>query len=346
MKRSGYLFHEVLDFENLYRAFLAARRGKRDNKEVIEFEKNLGSNLFRLKKELESKTYHPLPYKIFKIYEPKERIIKAPHFRDRVVHHSLCDNVLERIFERHFIPFTIACRKYKGTHGALHCLQKQMQIAWRKNKKGYILKCDIRKYFDNIRHNVLKQKIRRLIKDPNLLWLIDLIIDSTPDNMGIPIGNLTSQWFANYYLSDMDHVIKEQLRIKHYLRYMDDFTLIHEDKSYLIYCKHFLEDYLREIGLEFNSKTQIFPLKNGVDFLGFHTYVTETGKIIRKLRRDSKKHMKRKLIYFQREYQKGNIEYERIQACISSWIGHAEHGNTYNLRKKIFGKHVFKRGVP
>jgi len=205
------------------------------------------------------------------------------------------------------------------------------------------LKCDIKKYFDNIDHNVLKQKIRRLIKDPDLLWLIDVIIGSTPDNKGIPIGNLTSQWFANYYLSDMDHIIKEQLKIRHYIRYMDDFTLMHKDKSYLVYCKYFLENYLKAIGLEFNSKTQVFPLKNGVDFLGFHTYITETGKVIRILRRDSKKKIKRKLKHFQREYLKENIDYERIRACLVSWISHAAHGNTYNLRRKIFNKYVFQK---
>lgn len=343
MKRLGNLFEKVYDFRNLHKAFMASCRGKRNNKSVIRFELNLGSNLHCLKKSLESKTYRPLPYRIFKIYEPKERIIRAPHFRDRVVHHSLCDNVLEQVFERHFVPVTFACRKYKGTHAALECLQVQMQRIWRENKNSYILKCDIRKYFDNIRHDVLKRKIRRLIKDQNLLWLIDLIIDSTPGNVGIPIGNLTSQWFANYYLSDMDHVIKEQLRIKHYLRYMDDFTLIHQDKSYLIDCRHFLEDYLKKIGLEFNSKTQIFPMRNGADFLGFHTYITETGKVVRKLRRDSKRRIKRKLKYFQREYQNGNMDYERIRACVASWIGHAAHGNTYNLRKKIFNKYAFQK---
>lgn len=345
MKRQGYLYSKVYDFGNLYRAFLATRRGKRNNGDAINFEMVLGCNLYQLKKELESMTYRPGPYRTFIIHEPKKRVIRAPQFRDRVVHHSLCDNVLEPIFERHFIPFTFACRKNKGTHAALDCLQGQMQDVWRRNKNSYILKCDIKKYFDNIHHDIIKQKIRKLIKDPNLLFLIDLIVDSTEGNVGIPIGNLTSQWFANYYLSDMDHFIKEKLRIKHYLRYMDDFTLIHKDRFYLRECKQLLEDYLIKIGLEFNSKTQMFPIKNGVDFLGFHTYISDTGRIIRKLRRDSKRRMKRKMKYFANEYQKGIIELEQIRACVHSWIGHATHGDTYNLRKRILNKHIFSKGM-
>ena len=344
MKRQGNLYGKVYDLANLYSAYLANRKGKRNSIGAIVFEMSLGPNLIQLKKELENMTYRPKPYRVFTIHEPKKRIIRAPHFRDRIVHHSLCDNVIEQVFEGHFIPFTFACRKNKGTHVALSCLQEQIQKSWRKNKNGYILKCDIRKYFDSVRHDVLKRKVRRLIKDPDLLFLVDTIIDSTKGNVGIPIGNLTSQWFANYYLSEMDHLIKEKLRVNHYLRYMDDFTLIHEDKTFLKECKQFLESYLEGIGLEFNSKTQIFPIKNGIDFLGFHTYITDSGKIIRKLRRDSKRRMKRKMKLFVGKYQKGAMELEQIRACVHSWIGHASHGDTYNLRNKILNKYIFSKG--
>jgi hypothetical protein len=347
MKRVNNLYHLVYDFTNLYRAYLAARRGKRNKIEIIKFESLLSSNLLQLKEQLMNKSYCPGPYRVFVIREPKERVIMAPRFRDRVVQHSLCDNVLNPVFERHLIPFTFANRRYKGTHAALYTLSRQMQKAWKEsgNNGCYILKCDISNYFYSINHSILKGKIRRLIKDKDILWLTDLIIDSTPGEVGIPIGNLTSQYFANYFLSEMDHLIKEKLRIKHYVRYMDDFTLIHHDKQYLVYCKEYLSNYLEHIGLTFNKKTQVFPLKNGVDFLGFHTYVTETGKIVRKLRRNSKKKMKRKLRFFQREYSAGRIDLDRIRSSIASWIGHAKHGNTYNLRKKILNKYAFSRGL-
>jgi len=149
---------------------------------------------------------------------------------------------------------------------------------------------------------------------------------------------------ANYFLSDMDHLIKEKLKIKHYVRYMDDFTLIHPDKEYLNFCKDYLTNYLTKNGLAFNKKTQLFPIKNGADFLGFHTYVTETGKIIRKIRRKSKQTMKRKLRFFQREYISGRMDLSKIKASIVSWIGHASYGNTYNLRRKALEKYEFKKG--
>lgn len=347
MKREGFLYPKVYDFANLYQAYLDSRKGKRNKKEVIIFEMNLGRNLIELKKELLEKTYRPSEYNIFSIKEPKERIIMAPSFKDRILHHSLCDNVLLPLFERHYIKFNFANRHGKGTHAALNELSKQMQKLYFSSKrdieKGYVLKCDISKFFYSINHKVLKQKLERIIKDPDLLWLLHLIIDSTNGEVGIPIGNLTSQHFANFFLSDMDHVIKEKLKIKHYIRYMDDFTLIHEDKRHLVYCKDFLGEYLTKIGLRLNSKTQIFPIKNGVDFLGFHTYITDSGKIVRKLRRSSKKKMKRKLKYFQREYKLGRIELKKIHASIASWLGHAKHGNTYNLRKRILNKFIFTK---
>ena len=159
---------------------------------------------------------------------------------------------------------------------------------------GWILKCDISKYFYSIRHDVLKTLIRKKISDPDVLWLVDLIIDSTEGNVGIPIGNQTSQLFALLYLDGLDHFVKEKLGIKFYGRYMDDFFLIHKDKEYLQHCLKEIEAFVEDRGLSLNAKTNIYPLKNGVDFLGFHTYLTESGAVIRKVRRRSKNNMKRK----------------------------------------------------
>ena len=174
---------------------------------------------------------------------------------------------------------------------------------------------------------------RKYIKDPDILWLVDLIVDST-ENPGIPIGNQTSQWFAVMYLSGMDHFIKEKLGIRYYGRYMDDFYLIHEDKAYLQYCRGEIEQYVARLGLRMNEKTNIFPLRNGIDFLGFHTYLTESGKIIRKVRRSSKCNAQRKL-----KKQRGLLDREKIslsdiEQSYGSWRSHAEKGNCYHLIQK------------
>jgi hypothetical protein len=249
-----------------------------------------------------------------------------------------------------------------GTHYALDLLKNQMLgLRWEHPWETlYCLKCDINKYYYSIDHQTLKQKLRRLIKDPKLLRLLDHIIDSGNNvairertrlglpcrGAGLPIGNLTSQFFAIYYLSDMDHMIKEKLRIKHYIRYVDDFSLLHHDKEYLKYCKAEIENHLAGIKLRLNPKSQIFPLRQGIDFLGFRTYMTETGRVVRKVRRDSVRRMKRKISHFTREFSQGTMLCgEQIRRCLVSWNGHAKHGNTYNLRRKLFGRLIFRRSV-
>lgn len=173
-----------------------------------------------------------------------------------------------------------------------------------------------------------------------------MIIDSV-SNPGIPMGNQTSQWFALIYLNEMDHYIKRTLRIKHYGRYMDDFYLIHPDKEYLQYCLKEIELIVEDIGLKLNQKTDIFPLRNGLDFLGFHTYLTESGKVIRKLRRKSKVNMRRKLKKFRFKYDAGEMEFERIRQSYQSWRGHASHGNCYYLVRDMdeFFNDLFKDAI-
>ena len=199
---------------------------------------------------------------------------------------------------------------------------------------GWILKGDISKYFYSIRHDVLKTLIREKITDPDVLWLIDLIIDSTEGNVGIPIGNQTSQLFALLYLDGLDHFVKEKLGIKYYGRYMDDFFLIHHDKAYLQECRKQIEAFVQARGLSLNAKTNIFPLKHGVDFLGFHTYLTESGAVIRKVRRRSKNNMKRKLKKLAALHAAGRIDAKTVEQSYQSWRGHAEKGNSYHLIRR------------
>lgn len=325
------LFHLVYDFQNLYEAYMKSRRGKRWKGATNRFEMNTLEYVAYLQHLLKTKTYELGAYNVFKVYEPKERIIKSIPFKDKVVQRSLCDNVLEPVFERSLIYDNYACRRNKGVHSGLERTAKFFREFYRKNGlNGWILKCDIKKYFDSIDHDILKRIIRKYIRDEDVLWLLDMIIDST-EGTGLPIGNQTSQWFAIIFLNDFDHFIKEKLRIKYYIRYMDDFILIHPDKEYLKYCKQEIIKYLDNLNLKLNDKSHIFPLRNGVDFLGFHTYLTETGKVIRKVRRDSKKRIKRKLKKFKEFYVSGERTKEDIERAYKSWVAHASYGNCYHL---------------
>lgn len=193
----------------------------------------------------------------------------------------------------------------------------------------------------SIRHDVLKSLIRKKITDPDVLWLVEMIIDSTEGNVGIPIGNQSSQLFALLYLNNLDHFVKEKLGIKYYGRYMDDFFLIHEDKAYLQYCRAEIEKHVAAIGLSLNNKTNIYPLRNGVDFLGFHTYLTETGAVIRKVRRRSKNNMKRKLKKMRGLVERGKITTATVEQSYKSWRGHAEKGNCYHLIRRT--DHYYNR---
>lgn len=253
-------------------------------------------------------------------------------YRDRVVQHSLCDNC--------------ASRPGKGTHYGLFRLATFMREFYhQRGTEGYILKADISKYFYSIRHDKLKEMLYPRIADEGVKWLLDMIIDSTPGNVGLPIGNMTSQWFAIYYLNGMDRLIKEQLKIRWYVRYMDDFLLIHESKDYLRECLANIREHLSGLGLQLNNKTQIFPIRNGVDFLGFHSYLTETGKVVRKIRDSSKKRMKRKIRAFKRKFASDEMSFDDIKRSLQSWLAHAEHGHTYRLRQRIIGRCVFTKGL-
>lgn len=317
-----------------------ARRGKATKVELLRFETNLMCNIMALKHELETKTYQVGQYRKFKVHEPKERDIMSLQYRDRIVQHVICDNIIEPMLEPRLIYDNAACRKGKGTHFALDRLNGYMRKGY--NKWGsdfYALKCDVHKYFYSIDHDVLRKYLYRYIADEDIRWLLDVVIDSTDSTVGLPIGNMTSQWFAVFYLDALDRFIKEELKIKMYVRYMDDFIILHNDKKFLQECLRRIREFLYdELKLELNEKTQILPIRNGVDYIGFHSYLTDTGKIIRKLRKRSKAAMKRKIKKFNEAYAAGELDYMSIQQSVAAWMGHAKHGNTYYLRKNILGR--------
>lgn len=325
-------YEKIHNFGNLYRAYRKARRGKRWKQAAARFETGLMEGLLLLSSQLKHKTYRLSPYNTFEVFEPKRRTVMSNSYKDKIVQHTLCDNVLEPAFIRSFIRDNYASQVGKGTHDGLDRLREFMRRYYRKHgADGWVLKCDITKYFYMIEHDTLKTMIRKKIDDPDVLWLVDMIIDSTEGNIGIPIGNQSSQLFALLYLDGMDHMIKDQMGVKYYGRYMDDFFILHEDKEYLRDCRKKIEEHLAGIGLALNQKTNIFPLRNGIDFLGFRTYMTDTGKVIRKIRRKSKNNMRRKLSKMAKLHKSGQIEIEAVNQSYQSWRAHAAKGNCYYL---------------
>ena len=288
-------------------------------------------NLDKVREDIINLAYEPSKYHYFKVYEPKERQIMALPFYDRVVQHAI-NNVLEPIFDKRFISQSYACRKGKGMHAASDTL-KEWLYEWNKyhpDQPLYAIKADIHHYFQSIDHAVLKTEIRKVIKDAGVLALLDRIIDhngNMPDGVGIPVGNLTSQLFANIYLDALDQFIKHELGVEAYIRYMDDFVILSPDKEQLRSWLARIEQFLREeLKLEFNPKTTILAAKNGIDFVGYKHRATH-----RKVRKDSIKRIKRTI----KKCESGKITKEQLQKSIQSWTGHAGHADSYNLRKKI-----------
>ncbi|MFH1541724.1 MAG: reverse transcriptase/maturase family protein [bacterium] len=323
MKRHHHLFEKICSFENLLLAAKKAQRGKRFKTSTSNFNFELESSLVTLQRKLQDQTYRMGEYKHFHIYDPKKRLISAAPYCDRVVQHALC-NIIEPIFDRSLIFDSYACRKGKGSHKAVDCFTEFS----RKNK--YVLKCDVKAYFASIDHDILYQLILQKIKDSKTLWLIKLIIDSTP-SPGIPIGNLTSQIFANLYLSGLDHYLKEAVGCWHYLRYMDDLIVFSNDKADLRKYKKIVQDQLESLKLKLHlNKCQIYLTKKGVSFLGYKVYPTH--RLI--IRRNIKRLRKRLRNYFAL-LQRKLITEQKIICSVQSWLGYAIHADSYNLRKQL-----------
>ena len=262
----------------------------------------------------------------------KER--EAPAFVDKVVQHALVDNLIYERITNSFILDNYASQKGKGLHFGLDRLRGFFTEYWNKYRtaEGWVLKADVRHFFASIDHDKLKEKLKKLDLEPIVFDLLCTYIDSTD---GLPLGYQTSQLFALLFLDEFDHFVKERLHIRWYGRYMDDFFLIHPDKDYLQFCLKEIRVFMASLGLELNEKTQIFPIRNGIDFLGFHTYLTEEGKVIRKLRHSSIKRMRSKLRRWEQDYPAGLVTREKILQSWQAWDAHAAHGNTWSLRQQV-----------
>lgn len=335
-------FEKVTDFHNMYRAYRRSKCGKGYKKSSARFNLVALDGVNLLIQQLKNKTYTVSDYTEFKVYEPKERIIQTTSFKDKVVQHCLCDNVIMPRLQKVFIYDNCAAQVGKGTLFGLNRLSEQMQqFHSRYGQNGYILKCDITKFFYNISHPQLKDIVHyHFGYDPDICWLCDLFIDST-QGKGIPLGNQINQGFALLYLDGMDKLIKYELGIEFYGRYMDDFYLIHPSKDYLKYCLEVITSYLETLDLKLNGKTQIFPFKNGVSYLGFHTYVTGDGIVIRKLKNQNKRNAQKKFLRMAKLVAADKLPKEKFDTSYGAWKNHISHGNCYQLGmtmdKKIKG---------
>ena len=339
--RHGGLYDSIVFFENLLLAYQKAARRKRSREPVAEFSARLEEGLLELQEELSQKRWRPGPYRTFTVYEPKPRVIFAAPFRDRVVRHALC-NVIEPIFDRTFVHDSYATRKDKGTHRALLRFHGYAQ------RSRYVLMCDVSRYFPSIDHGILKALVARKIKCRDTLELVDLIVDSaacsdgepryfpgdglfTPLERahGIPIGNLTSQFFANVYLDPLDHFVKETLRCPRYVRYMDDFCLFSDSKAVLAAWRREVAGKLAELRLCLKpGKSRVYRTDEGVTFLGFRVFPTHRRVAATVARRGT-----RRLAAAYGALRRRERSPRWFKQRLSAWLGHLGWGDTRGLVK-------------
>lgn len=339
MKRHGDLWPQVVAWDNLLLAARKARRGKRDREVVQRFEFRQERELLRLQRELTAGAYQPGPFTTHWIDRPKRRLISAAPYRDRVVHHAVM-NVLEPILDRRFHPDSYACRQGKGTHAASDRLQRLMR------RYRYAVACDVRKFFPSIDHALLKERFRRLLKDARLLALLDAIVDAsnaqepvqdwfpgddlfTPQDRrrGLPIGNLTSQWFANWYLDPLDHAVTARWRIGGHVRYCDDFVLLDDDRRRLAGAIRQVRALLSGLRLRLHEeRLAVIPTRTGLTFVGYRTWKTH-----RTLPRANVRRFRRRLRWLGRAVDTGRIDPVGYRRRVAGWVGHATRADSRRL---------------
>lgn len=334
---------ELLNWDNLRLAYRKAARGKRGRAAAAAFEYDLGDQLLSLESELRAQTYQPGGYHSFYVHEPKKRLISAAPFRDRVVHHALC-NISTPYFERLFIANSFANRLRKGTHRALDACQGYAR------RYRYVLQCDVVQFFPAIDHAILRDTLLRMLPDDSLAWLVerilaggqgllsaeydmvyfpgdDLLASARP--RGLPIGNLTSQWWANCYLNPFDHFVRRELGCRAYLRYVDDFLLFSDDKKELMRWRDAIVARLARLRLTLHGgPAQPRPVANGIPFLGFLIFADH-----RRLKARKGYAFRRKLRRLVRESAQ-----PKVRASVQGWLNHARYGDTYALRRAVLGE--------
>jgi retron-type reverse transcriptase len=344
-KRYFFLYEEVIHPLNIWAAYKNAARGKRYRPAGAAFEYDLEENLIEIEQELQGETYQPGGYHSFEIQKPKRRLINAAPFRDRVVHHALM-NVIEPLFERQFIFDSYANRKGKGTHAALD------RCTYFLRRYSYVMHLDVRQFFPSIDHEILRSILSRTIGDERVMNLAGKIIASGAgvqsgeyelvyfpgDDLfaaqrprGLPIGNLTSQHWANVYLNELDQYAKRNLQCRVYIRYVDDVLLFSDDKNVLHEWREGIVEFLQTLRLTVHeSKAQPRPVETGVSFLGFQVFPDH-----RRLRSANGYAFQRRLKARSRLLKKSKITQKDFSSGLVSWLNHAGYGDTWNLRFSI-----------
>jgi RNA-directed DNA polymerase len=355
VKTYRHLYPQVWNWDNLYLAYRRARKGKRGKVPVATFEFRQEDNLVQLQEELRTKTYGPGPYHSFYVHEPKHRLISAAPFRDRVVHHALCQ-VIEPLFERRFIYDSYANRVRKGTHRALD------RCTYFARRHAYVLPCDVRQFFSSIDHTILRRVLGRVIADPDVTWLVNRILESgigvlseeyetvyfPGDDLlaacrprGLPIGNLTSQFWANCYLNELDQFVKRELKCRAYVRYVDDFLLFADDKPTLWRWLEQVLAFLQTSRLTIHeNRAHPRPVSEGIPFLGFIVFPTH-----RRLKPRKGIAFRRRLKRLVGCYAAGELEYQRLAASVQGWVNHVHYGDTWGLRRAVLGSVVIPGGT-
>lgn len=333
-------FYKNLTFEKLFLAHKRARMHKTYKPEIIEFEMDLENNLSTILSNIKNGKYRVGTYRQFTIYEPKERIIKALPYVDRVVHQWYVEEFIKPFFVPKFIDTSFACLENKGTHKAVEMASEYMRTFKRNSGDFWILKCDIKRFFYCINPYILFDILSKYISDKKLLEFTHLIIfDSRleDENLGIPIGNYTSQFFANIYLNELDQFIKHELKQKYYLRYMDDFVVLAKSKLECKTLKEQIKGFLdARLQLELNSKSRYYPCNQGLNFCGYRIFPTH-----KLLRSSSKKTIKRNVKKWNYLWENNQLDIPNAMQSLHSWIGHSSHCNSYRIRAKILNSCKF-----
>lgn len=339
MKIYKNVFEKVISLENLFAAWDKFQSDKKKKRDVCEFEWGLEKNIFQLHRDLKNKTYKHGAYISFYIQDPKQRHIHKATVRDRVLHHAVF-NVLNPIFEPTFVSHSLSCRVGKGTHKGVEILDSTTRkISHNAQRPCYALKCDIKKFFETVDHATLMTILVKRVKDADVMWVLEEIVESFKSEYsnlfqakGLPIGNLTSQLFANIYLNEFDQFVKHKLRLKNYIRYADDFVIVSDDKSFLENLIEPIRKFLHDkLALELHpKKVTIRKLHWGVDFLGYIVLPHH-----RLLRTKTKQRILRKLRKRVSEYKNGITTKQTLEQSLQSYLGVLSHANTHKFGDEL-----------
>jgi retron-type reverse transcriptase len=346
MKTYKGVFESMTSPDHLFGAWDVFKHDKRNKADVMSFERDLERHVFQLHRDLRNKTYRHGPYSSFYISDPKLRHIHKATVRDRVLHHAVF-KMLNPIFEPTFIADSFSCRIGKGTHKGVDRLKTMLRAVSRNETRPcYALKCDVRKFFDSIDHEILLAMLEYRIKDSEVMWLLKEIVGSFTGGYsdlfhqrGVPIGNLTSQLFANVYMNKFDQFAKQELRLKHYIRYTDDFIVVSKDKAELEKLIAPIRKFLKEkLKLELHpDKIEIIKYRKGVDFLGYVQFPHH-----RLMREKSKQRMLSKIRHAEYFYRHGAIEDTEMNAILQSYLGVLKHADAYRLSENLKNKYWIK----